>query len=76
MPTDPYGAKDTSTEYEVSGRPKANKPRAKSVAGVIITLLILGAVGAAGLLSKGATDPAQVGSSGSGIVREPARGKS
>jgi hypothetical protein len=71
-PSDPYGAKDASTEYEVSGRPKANKRRAKSVAGVIITLLILVTVAAAVLLTKGTTDPAPVGSSGAGVVREPA----
>lgn len=65
MPTgDPFGGKETSTEYQLSGRPKANKSRAKSVAGVVVTFLVLIFVLAALLLTKGTTTLAPVGSSG------------
>lgn len=38
---DPLGAKDPATEYQLRGRPKANKRRAKTVAGVIVTTILV-----------------------------------
>ncbi|MBW6426011.1 hypothetical protein KX729_32055 [Rhizobium sp. XQZ8] len=67
---DPLSAKDKATEYQLQGRPKANKSRAKSIAGVIVTVILV-VIALTVLLRGNETDPAPTGSPGTGINRKP-----
>jgi hypothetical protein len=69
---DPLGGKDKASEYQLRGRPKANKSRAKSIAGVIVTVILDVLAGLTILLrSNPETDPAPRGAPGTGISRQP-----
>jgi len=68
---DPLGAKDEATEYQLRGRLKANKSRAKSIAGVIVTVILVVAALTVLLRSNPQSDPAPNGSPGTGINRMP-----
>ena len=68
---DPFGASDSKTEYQVKGRPRADKHKAKSVAGLLLVCVIGGLVAMILLRSYPGSDPAPGGSPGAGIVREP-----
>ena len=68
---DTLGTKDAATEYQLGGRPKANKSRAKSFAGVIVTVILVVAALTVLLQSNPETDPAPSGWPATGINREP-----
>ena len=68
---DTLGTKDAATEYQLGGRPKANKSRAKSFAGLIVTVFLVVAAMTVLLRSNPGTDAAPGGSPTTGINREP-----
>jgi hypothetical protein len=70
--TDPYGSTETSTAYTGQERPASRSGYGRSAWALAFVTVFLVSLAAAVLLwPSHSTDPAPVGSAGTGIVREP-----